>query len=65
MSGAHALVAGRSVRDVLLHLDKGYRFIAFPPSAPATADAIAIITFRIVSQIDFLAITFTPPSLTL
>lgn len=55
-SGAHALHGGEW---------RGYRFIAFPPSAPATADATAIITFRIVSQIDFLAITFTPPFLTL
>lgn len=31
-----------------------YRFIALAPKAPAIADATAIITFRIVSQTDFL-----------
>lgn len=36
-----------------------YRFIALPPSAPNTAEATAMTTFRILSQRDFLtAITF-------
>ena len=36
-----------------------YRFIAFAPSAPSTAEATAIIAFRIISHVDFpIAIVF-------
>ena len=32
---------------------KSYKFIALPPTAPSTAEATAIITFRIMSHVDF------------
>ena len=39
-----------------------YRFIAFAPSAPNTAEATAIIALRMISQADFfIAIIFPPP----
>ncbi len=45
-------------RNTLLILD--YKFRELPPMAPNTAEATAIITFRIVSQTDFF-MTRTPP----
>lgn len=33
-----------------------YRFIAFAPSAPAIAEATAMITFKMISQVVFLIV---------
>ena len=39
-----------------------YRLIALAPNTPATAEATAMTTFRIISQRDFfIAIIYTPP----
>ena len=49
----------RLIDNFLLTLCTVYRFIAFAPSAPSTAEATAIIAFRIISHVAFpIAIVF-------